>query len=488
MSDIRPLDLPTAAGMDFGSGDVRHFSEDDAVNVPGLQNPTRMLAERDNLIAVKLNEVVTEVNNKEQVVPLPIPRTGIPSSTEEVVFNFKIPDGFEARILSAAIGSSPVTTDLTLKIYFSTGYGNTTGTELVSTTGSFDSGVAFYNTGEFIVAVVNDGSQSLDAVASVILTVRPMGSEASLLVGSIIRGARGYTGGRGDKGDKGDPGVGGAGTPGLSWAGTFSSATSYNPPQAVYYTRENGSTESYIAIAANPSPAKHPTDSAYWDPLAAGAAAVLTWRGPWTSGQNYYLNDAVKHNGSSYICIQTVINSTVNPATDTTNFDLLAEAGTDGTDGTSVSFASQPVGFPAADGGSLASTAPAEGDYELINVGGLPGTITGKATEYCILGGPDDSYPGRYVIMNGAFLAKFVGTLSITMPVSYYTQQQYTQSNVQVTATAQGDQPVPFPSPAGTHAGGVRIDWPSSTQVDIIVTETVGEQKVVVNATGFQIA
>ena len=81
MSEIKPIDLPSAGGLTFGRLDVRHFSEDDAVDVPGLQNPTRHLAERDNAIAAKLNEVVGAVNNKEQFVPLNLSRTAIPPGT-----------------------------------------------------------------------------------------------------------------------------------------------------------------------------------------------------------------------------------------------------------------------------------------------------------------------------------------------------------------------------------------------------------------------
>ena len=52
---IRPIDLPSAAGIEYGHGDVRHFAQGDAMDVPGLANPTRHLAERDNQLAQKLN-------------------------------------------------------------------------------------------------------------------------------------------------------------------------------------------------------------------------------------------------------------------------------------------------------------------------------------------------------------------------------------------------------------------------------------------------
>lgn len=302
MSDIRPIDLPTAAGVEFGRGDVRHFSEDDAVGVVGLQTPTRHLAERDNLLASKVNELVTVVNNKEQFVPLPVPRTVIGPGSEEIVTNFKIPDGFEARIVNAAVGSSPASSSAVLKIYYATGYGNTSGTELVSTSSTFNSGVAFYNTGEFIVALRNTGALNLEVVASITLTVRPIGSTASLLVGSVIQGEKGLRGDKGDKGLKGDAGVGGTGSPGLVWSGVFNAANSYAPPQAVSYT-SGGITQSYISKLANPGPGSQlPTNGTYWD-LIAGAApataltpAQFRWMGGW-SGATTYVSD------SSYIDI-----------------------------------------------------------------------------------------------------------------------------------------------------------------------------------------
>lgn len=319
MSEIKPLDLPSAAGVEYGRGDVRHFSEDDAVDVPGLQNPTRQLAQRDNLLATKLNEVVGVVNNKEQFVPLVIPKTTVPPGTEEIVTNFKIPEGFEARVLNATIGSSPASSALLLKIYYATGYGNLTGTELVSTQNSFDAGVQFYNDGEFIVAIRNNGTATIEASTSITLTIRPIGSTVGLLVGSIIKGPRGYPGGRGDLGDKGDPGVGGAGTPGIVWKGAFPAGSPYTPGNAVS-VEIDGITSSYICKQAT---AVSPPDPVYWDLLAEGSAGTtfvgMSWQGAWVSGDPYVVGNAVSDTvlgvTSSYICIADVT-SAANPGTD----------------------------------------------------------------------------------------------------------------------------------------------------------------------------
>lgn len=362
MSDIRPIDLPTGAGLSFGKGDVRHFSESDAVDVVGLQNPTRHLAERDNLLASKVNELVAEANNKEQFVPLSVPRTSIAPGTEEVVTNFAIPAGFEARVLNATIGSTPVSSDILLKIYFSTGYGNVTGTELVSTTSTFLSGIAFYNQGEFIVALRNNGSTSLEVAASITLTVRPIGSTASLLVGSVIQGERGLTGGRGDRGLKGDPGTGGAGSPGMKWMGAFSPGTPYSPPHAVSYTA-GGITQSYICVLNNPS-SQPPTDDTYWDLIASAGStggAGINWLGLWDSAIAYAVNDAVSYSvgvTSSYICTASVGPSVTYPGADPAHWDILSGPSVSGAVTSSFNTVSGTVVY---DSGYLAGIP--DGDY-----------------------------------------------------------------------------------------------------------------------------
>src|SRR4051812_40472560 len=150
---IKPIDLPSAAGVNRGEGDVRHFSEGDSFSVPGVSGPTRELAERDNLIAQKLNETIQIVNNKEQFVPLPILRTTLPPNDNLVVTNYRIPAGFEARILNASIASSPLSADIQLNIFYATGFGNSTGESLVSTSDEITSGTSFKQNGEFIITI-----------------------------------------------------------------------------------------------------------------------------------------------------------------------------------------------------------------------------------------------------------------------------------------------------------------------------------------------
>jgi hypothetical protein len=366
--DITPISLPSAAGIEFGQGDVRHFAQDDAVDVPSLQNPTRQLAQRDNMLASKVNELVESVNNKEQFVPLTIPRTTITPGTEEMVSNFAIPDGFEARVLSARIGSNPASADLILKIYYAPGptFGQSTGTELVSTSDEFDSGVAFYNNGEFIISVHNNGSADREAVVSITLTIRPLGSTASLLVGSTVSGPRGYPGKDGGPGKKGDPGPGGAGSPGMVWRGQFAAGdpsagdTGYKPPDVVSFTDTTqnppiGITSSYISINQNPAPAQPPSaantspplnkndPAALWSPVAVGSAGpageAAAWKGKWQNPAppapptQYYKNNLVSYTAtgvnqptSTYICIADVASATP-PITDTQHWQVAVSGG-----------------------------------------------------------------------------------------------------------------------------------------------------------------
>lgn len=57
----------------------------------------------------------------------------------------------------------------------------------------------------------------------------------------------------------------------------------------------------------------------------ATAGKILMYPvGNWTSGNNYGFLDIVYYGGSSYIAKTDIINSTINPVTDTTNWQILA--------------------------------------------------------------------------------------------------------------------------------------------------------------------
>lgn len=325
---IKPVNIPSAAGLTFGAGDVRHFSEDDAVSVPGLQNPTRQLAYRDSLLAATVNELVSAVNNKEQFVPLPILRTVIPPGVEEIVTNFRIPVGFEARVLNAAIASTPSSTDLILKIFYNQSFGGLTGSELISTTNEYTAGSLFYNNGELIVTIRNSGSATLEAAASVTLTVRPITERNGLLIGTVVRGEKGGRGGDGVPGLKGDPGAGaGSGSTGggIRWLEGYSGTTPYVANDAVYYVI-SGVTSSYVNKLACTGIV--PTNTTYWDLMASGAstASGLVYRGSFNSANwevpppvgGWKVNDFVIYNDGTttqtYLCILAAASTAVPPS------------------------------------------------------------------------------------------------------------------------------------------------------------------------------
>lgn len=273
---INPIEIPSAAGLNYGSGDVRHLSEGDELGVVGLANPTRQLAERDNLLASKINEVVATVNNKEQFVPLPVLRTNLPPLEETLVTNYRIPAGFEVRVLNASVASQPSSTSVELNILFSSGFGGSTGEAAVSTSGEFTSGTKFYQEGEFIVVLKNKGSVTLDAVASILFTMRPVGSAGSLLVGSTIKGEKGEPGKQGVPGPAGPAGTGGAGSPGMVWRGGWTARPQgYQYRDAVSVEASGTLSSFFCKVSHAPSDATNsPPSTTYWDYVARGAVGA----------------------------------------------------------------------------------------------------------------------------------------------------------------------------------------------------------------------
>jgi hypothetical protein len=85
-------------------------------------------------------------------------------------------------------------------------------------------------------------------------------------------------------------------------------------------------------IAANPGPTgAQGIQGPAGVPGPVGPAG-LTWRGTFTPGTSYILNDAVGYNGASYYCILATSSVTV-PSANTTNWALLASQGAIGPQG-----------------------------------------------------------------------------------------------------------------------------------------------------------
>ena len=102
---------------------------------------------------------------------------------------------------------------------------------------------------------------------------------------------------------------------GLKWKGTWSNATSYAVNDAVSL----GGT-SYIAVSANLHSAP---PSAAWAVLAQRGSPGLTWKGAWSSATTYTIGGAVALNGSSYIAVAVNTNS----APPSASWNLLAAQG-----------------------------------------------------------------------------------------------------------------------------------------------------------------
>jgi hypothetical protein len=269
---IEPISIPQAAAINFGGADVRHVSSTtDPLSGDSISNATRQLAFRDVLLAQKVNEIVETINNKDQFINLPTVTTTLPGGAAQIVTNFRIPPGYEARVLNAIVSSVPSNSIKLIIGYNANQYGLTTyDTEAVSTIGEFSSGTSFYGTGEFVVSLTNLSGKTAAASASIALTMRPVAAQKGGIIGP------GAVGPKGDKGDKGDPGD--SGSPG------------------------------------SPGPI---------GPIGAN------WRGPWSSGSNFATRDLTQDRGSSWIAkvpnvnIEPPLGSVAGDAT----WDLIAQKG-----------------------------------------------------------------------------------------------------------------------------------------------------------------
>jgi len=318
---IDPISLPDAAGLNYGELDVRHFSEGDAMDVPGLSRPTRNLAARDAALAKKLNETIAVVNNKEQFVPLLPLRTTLPPNSEEVVLNYRIPAGFEARILNAIVTSQPQSASAELDIYYSTGYGNSTGQLIVSTSDEFNAGTEFFSQGEFIVTLKNRGGTTFEMIASIQSTMRPLTETAGILIASAIVGEPGPPGPQGPAGQQGPQGnPGGPGSPGLTWQSTWNIGSTYSSTDVVFWLGSSYKSK------VNSNSANQPDISpAFWEFVAEKGDAGVTWQGTWNSAQTYALDDGVLYQGSTYRALATNTNKV--PPSNPSSWILVAQSG-----------------------------------------------------------------------------------------------------------------------------------------------------------------
>jgi hypothetical protein len=325
---INPVSIPSAAAISYGDGDVRHFGEGDAMDVPGMSNPTRHLADRDVILAKKLNEVIADVNNKEQYVPMPILRTTLPPNAEEIIQNFRIPPNFECRVLNATVTSLPASASAELDIYYaSNSYGNSTGTQIVSTSTEYTGGTTFFSSGELVITLKNRGGSTLEMIASVLLTLRPIGSTSSYLLTSATAAPAGPPGQRGLQGVPGVAGPAGSqGSPGLVWRDTWSNSPGiYADKDVVFY--QGSSWKATAATVATDIPGSAPSK---WTLVAKEGDPGFNWRGDYSDAIAYAVNDAVYYppNGNSYVCV--AIATGLNPPANPSKWGIIAKAGANG--------------------------------------------------------------------------------------------------------------------------------------------------------------
>lgn len=326
---IDTLNFPDAAPLNYQDGQVRHFSADDGFGVEALQRPTRMLAARDNIIRDKVNEVVDALNNREQYVNIPILSTLVPASSEEVVANFNIPSGFQARVINARVATSLTGQLGVVKVMYSTGFGNSSGADvLAAATTAMTDGVMdteFRANGELIVSLVNQGTASARLSASVLVTLRPLGDiDGALVEATVGAGIQGPPGPAGPTGATGPAGPTGTTSYGLRWRGAWvypASSSSYFSGESyvstgltrdvVTYTDGSSNTSSWVcvdALAANTN--TPPSTITGWAPLAKPGSSVpgatgpagpagdpgapgLNFRGEWQASTAYAVHDVV---------------------------------------------------------------------------------------------------------------------------------------------------------------------------------------------------
>jgi hypothetical protein len=117
----------------------------------------------------------------------------------------------------------------------------------------------------------------------------------------------------------------------------------------------------------------------------------LFWQGSWSASGTYNINDAVGFGGASYFCINPVGPSVSNPATDTTNWALLAAQGSAGPQGP------QGIQGPA---GSSSSFAYEIGQY----VAAKGGIIFHRWLSTTVFGVPESGIVQNYLVMDLADL------------------------------------------------------------------------------------
>ena len=217
--------MPAASAIEFAGGDVEHLAPTAGLDYRTVSNSTRELAYRDNMLAAKVNELITVVNNKEQIIALPTVRTTLSPGEVLVATNYRIPNGFEARVLNAAVATTPEQAVLLEILYSQDTFGASDGVSLVSTYTEASATTSFNGTGELIVRLSNVTANPADTTASIFFTLRPSADQAGGVIGPGVKGEKGDPGPTGADGAEGVPGPPGPAASSLAWSAITSTPT-----------------------------------------------------------------------------------------------------------------------------------------------------------------------------------------------------------------------------------------------------------------------
>lgn len=206
---IPPLALPDGSPLNYNGGDVIHPNPASGLDSTSLSNTTRMLAYRDALLAQSVNLLIEAVNSHEVLVAVPAVRTALGAGETFTFTNWRIPPGFESRVVNATVAA-----DIAGAVQLSVGYnagsfgGQDAAVSVLTTSSEFATGTSLYGTGEFILVLTNLSPIPTTAVASVLLSVRPAQEDGSVIgPGSVgATGPQGPAGAPGAQGPAGPPG------------------------------------------------------------------------------------------------------------------------------------------------------------------------------------------------------------------------------------------------------------------------------------------
>ncbi len=294
LTQVQPLNLPDAAGLEYAGGDVLHPLPDAPLDWATITFATRNLAYRDNQLAQKLNSVVSVVNNRETPVNMPAVRTTLAPGQDVIIANLRIPPGYEARVLNLAVSAQPNVGSVLAEVLWNVAFGASDGTSIASTYTETGAGTSFYSAGELVLRISNGSDQLVDAAASALFSLRPVADQDGAIFGPGVQGEKGDTGATGSTGDRGDPGPPGPpGLPGVVFRGPYNIVFTYSLNDVMTYDWGALGVASYVCTIPNtgvvpPTPSLSP--SAYWallsyTPPAGGLEKVIAPIG-WSGGSS----------------------------------------------------------------------------------------------------------------------------------------------------------------------------------------------------------